>query len=65
MPGVTWVEPVGIVEIAERLGYPRPTIDQWRARGIFPEPKGLVGGRPAWDWPDIQAWAQARKDRLR
>lgn len=51
------VEPVGIVEIAERLGVQRATVDQWKQRGLLPEPSWTVGGRPAWNWPDIARWA--------
>lgn len=49
--------PVGIPEIAERLKVERATVDQWRQRGVFPEPKWTVGGRPAWEWNDIEKWA--------
>jgi len=52
-------EPVGIVEIADRLGVERTTVDQWRQRGVIPQPRWTVGGRPAWDWETITAWAQA------
>lgn len=54
-------EPVGIIEIAHRLGVARATVDQWRQRGIgFPEPRWTVGGRPAWNWDDdIEPWARA------
>lgn len=51
-------DPVGAVEIAERLGVSRRTVDQWRQRALdFPEPRWTVGGRPAWDWSDVAAWA--------
>lgn len=50
-------EPVGAVEIAARLGVARATVDQWRQRDLLPAPRWTVGGRPAWDWPDIQQWA--------
>lgn len=64
---------VGIVEIAARLGVKRPTVDQWRQRANkpytrkewrnpraepFPEPFDAVGGRPAWHWGDVRAWAK-------
>lgn len=55
---MAWDDPVGAVEIAERLAVRRATVDQWRQRGIFPEPQGVVGGRPAWDWPVVEAWAR-------
>lgn len=50
--------PVGIIEIAERLGVQRATVDQWRNRDLLPEPRWTVGGRPAWDWADIERWAK-------
>lgn len=53
-------EPVGAVEIADRLGVGRHTVDMWRRRPSvrFPEPRWTVGGRPAWNWPDIAQWAK-------
>lgn len=50
-------EPVGIVEIAERLGVARPTVDQWRFRNLLPTPDWPVGGRDAWQWSRIRSWA--------
>jgi predicted DNA-binding transcriptional regulator AlpA len=52
-------EPVGLAEIAERLGVKRATADIWRNRGLLPEPRWTVGGRPAWNWPDIAKWAES------
>lgn len=52
-------DPVGLVEIAERLRVQRATADMWRLRGLLPKPRWVVGGRPAWAWPDIQTWASA------
>jgi predicted DNA-binding transcriptional regulator AlpA len=52
------VLPVGIPEIAERLKVERATVDQWRQRRLLPEPKWTVGGRPAWEWKDIERWAR-------
>lgn len=52
-------DPVGLAEIAERLGVARSTVDQWRQRRLLPNPQWTVGGRPAWDWPVIDAWATA------
>jgi len=51
-------EPVGLAEIAERLGVARATVDQWRARGLLPAPRWTVGGRPAWSLHDILRWAR-------
>jgi predicted DNA-binding transcriptional regulator AlpA len=54
-------DPVGAVEIAQRLNVKRRTVDQWRQRDLgFPPPRWTVGGRPAWNWDDIEAWAKAR-----
>jgi hypothetical protein len=50
--------PVGIVEIADRLGVDRNTVDQWRHRGLLPEPSWTVGGRPAWPWDVVEEWAK-------
>lgn len=57
---MTECEPVGAVEIADRLGVARGTVDRWRLRPAvqFRQPRWTVGGRPAWNWPDIEAWAQ-------
>ncbi|WP_426574562.1 DNA-binding protein [Aquihabitans sp. McL0605] len=55
-------EPVGALEIAERLSVARATVEQWRVRPHtppFPEPRWTVGGRPAWSWPDVEEWARA------
>jgi predicted DNA-binding transcriptional regulator AlpA len=50
--------PVGTVEIAQRLGVQRTTVDQWRQRKLLPEPDWTVGGRPAWRLGTILAWAR-------
>lgn len=52
-------QPVGVVEVAERLGVGRKAVDKWRQRGLgFPEPAWVVGGRPAWRWAEVERWAQ-------
>lgn len=51
--------PVGLSEIAAMLGVRRDTVDQWRSRGILPEPTWpSVGGRPAWRESVIRQWAR-------
>ena len=50
--------PVGLAEIAERLGVERQTVDAWRHRGVLPDPAWTVGGRPAWAWSTIEEWAR-------
>jgi predicted DNA-binding transcriptional regulator AlpA len=58
-------DPVGAVEIAARLGVKRDTVDQWRQRSIgFPAPRWQVGGRPAWNWDDVEAWHRARRPSI-
>lgn len=53
------MEPVGIVEIAQQLGVTRDAVNQWRRRSVgFPDPRWTVGGRPAWDWDDVERWAR-------
>ena len=52
-------DPVGAVEIAERLNVKRRTVDQWRQRATdFPAPRWTVGGRPAWNWDEVEVWAK-------
>ena len=57
-------DPVGAVEIADRLGVKRATVDQWQHRKLLPPPRWTVGGRPAWDWADIAAWAERTGRRV-
>src|SRR3989442_14673739 len=56
--------PVGAAEIAARLGVRPQTVHTWRHRKLMPEPRWTVSGQPAWDWPEIEAWAR-RTGRLR
>ncbi|MDQ2729107.1 MAG: hypothetical protein M3Y91_14895 [Actinomycetota bacterium] len=51
--------PVGVVEVAHRLRVTRDDVNNWRRRDQFPPPNWTVGGRPAWRWSTIDAWAQA------
>jgi hypothetical protein len=62
-------DPVGIVEVADRLGLARQTLTNLRYASLhgtggthpFPEPRWTIGGKtPAWDWQlDIVPWATA------
>ena len=52
-------DPVGLVEIAKRLGVERQTAKTWKLRKLLPDAPWIVSGAPAWDWPDIVKWAQA------
>lgn len=52
-------DPVGVVEVADRLGVGRKAVDKWRQRDLgFPAPTWTVGGRPAWRWEDVERWAR-------
>lgn len=52
-------EPVGLAEIATRLGVEPQTARNWRTRGVLPAPRWTVSGYPAWDWSrDIKPWAR-------
>lgn len=52
--------PVGVREIAQRLGSTSSAISQCLHRGEMPDPRWVVSGRPAWDWPDVEVWAVER-----
>lgn len=57
-PATLGVEPVGELEIGQRLGVRAQTVAQWHYRGQLPLPRWTVSGRPAWNWPDIERWAR-------
>jgi hypothetical protein len=52
-------EPVGLLEIADRLGVKLQSAQNWRTRGVLPPPRWTVSGHPAWSWRhDIEPWAR-------
>lgn len=54
------VEPMGIKEIAERLGVAAQTVTNWRSGGRFPTSRWTVSGAPAWCWHrDVAPWARS------
>src|ERR671918_77939 len=62
-------DPVGLVEVADRLGLAHQTLTNLRYASLhgtggthpFPEPRWTIGGKtPVWDWQlDIVPWATA------
>ena len=50
---------VGPIEIADRLGVERATVDKWRQRDVLPNPTLMVSGSPVWLWTVINEWARA------
>lgn len=51
-------DPVGILEIAERLGVPVRTVHTWRYRHALPDPDyTAINGSRAWEWNRILLWA--------
>lgn len=56
------IDPVGALDIAQRLGVTRAAVDKWRERhDDFPTPRWTIGGRPAWSFSDVAAWVATRK----
>ena len=51
-------DPVGVMEIAERLGVSRQLVAQWHKRGRLPPPAVELGMGPLWSWPDVEQWAR-------
>lgn len=51
-------DPVGVVDIAERLGVKRQTVAMWNLRGLLPPPEWMVSKAPCWNWPDVERWAR-------
>jgi hypothetical protein len=52
-------EPVGGLEIADRLDVKRETVAMWKQRGLLPPARWTVSGEDAWDWhQDIEPWAK-------
>jgi hypothetical protein len=50
-------DPVGVAEIAERLGVKQQTAAMWRYRDLLPDPRWEVSRLPAWNWPEVERWA--------
>ena len=53
-------EPIGFAEVAARLRVAPGTVRGWHRAGQMPAPRWYVNGSPAWDGPEVEAWAQER-----
>lgn len=52
-------DPVGVQDIAWRLGYEAPTVSNWIKRHAdFPKPLFRVsnGRIPVWEWATVRTW---------
>jgi hypothetical protein len=49
--------PLGMLEIADMLGYSRDAARQWKHRNVLGQPAGFVSGTPYWWRGDILGWA--------
>lgn len=55
---MSFLDIVGVKEIAERLGVRPQTAATWRVRNLLPPEEGTVSGAPAWNWSTIENWAR-------
>lgn len=51
-----WLEPLGLGDVADEAGVPRPTVDKWRQRGVMPREVWVVAGGPAWPRAAVVLW---------
>ncbi len=61
-------DPVGAVEIGQRLAVRAQTVAMWHHRSqhgrlpvAMPAPRWTVSGNPAWSWTEVRAWAAATR----
>lgn len=65
MPRRPNADPVGLADLAKRLGVQRQTAKDWKQRGLLPAPRWYASDAPLWDWDaDIEPWAR-KTGRLR
>ena len=58
---VAIAEPPDLVDrqlVAQRLGVSINTVDQWKYRGLLPEPDYPELANPIWKWETIETWAE-------
>lgn len=55
---MTAAEPVGIQEVAERLGVKHQTVRAWRVLGALPPAWAELAVGPVWKWSTIRQWAR-------
>lgn len=52
-------DPVGPLEVADRLGVLPQTVRVWRTRNVLPPPRWVISRVPIWTWEsDIEPWAR-------
>jgi transposase len=53
-------DPVGLTEIAARLGVPYGTVKKWRQRysESWPKSQGTVGGIDWYEWEEVMEWCR-------
>ena len=51
-------DPVGVLEVADRLGVKDRTVHMWLFRNLMPDPDfDTVNGSRAWEWRTVLKWA--------
>ncbi len=63
VPGEPLVDLAATSDIADRFEVQPGTVYTWRKKPRlgFPEPLGLIGGRPVWRWDDVREWGIATR----
>lgn len=51
-------DPVGVADIADRLGVKRQTVALWNMKKRLPPPDWQLRSGPLWHWPRVKKWAK-------
>lgn len=49
---------IGLQDMVEMFDMTEGSVQQWRIRGVLPEPLRVIGRTPVWLYSDIVAWAK-------